>query len=91
MQKYQLEFILNTRGAKTTSIRNSLVEFGENLEITPLAPENVCVCAGAPGGVSDTGKPVSGNGLKIKIETHDPTIIFDICAEFGKLKSVKIN
>lgn len=91
MQKYFLEFILNTRGAKTSIIRNSLVEFGENLEITPFVQDNVCIGSGLPCGVLETGKSVPGNGFKIKIETQDPTIIFDICAQFGKLKSVKIN
>ena len=29
--------------------------------------------------------------LKICISTGDPTLVFDACSQFGKLKSVKIN
>jgi dihydroxyacetone kinase-like predicted kinase len=29
--------------------------------------------------------------LKISIHTEDPTLIFDTCSQFGKLKSVKID
>jgi len=33
----------------------------------------------------------SGMSLKININTFDPTIIFDTCAQFGRIKSVKIH
>lgn len=56
-------------------INNSLIEFGEDLEIVQL-PEN------------DADK---GKNFKIKIYTEEPTIIFDTCAQFGRIKSVKID
>jgi len=31
-----------------------------------------------------------GKNLKINIQTEDPTVIFDTCAQFGRIKSVKI-
>ncbi len=32
-----------------------------------------------------------GMSLKISINTLEPTIIFDTCAQFGRIKSVKIH
>lgn len=32
----------------------------------------------------------AGKNFKIYICAEDPTVIFDICAQFGRLKSVKI-
>lgn len=32
-----------------------------------------------------------GKNLKVKIKTEDPTVIFDLCSQFGRIKSVKIN
>ena len=29
--------------------------------------------------------------FKISLEAEDPTIIFDSCAQFGRIKSVKVN
>ncbi len=37
-----------------------------------------------------TGAP-AGRELKICINTEDPTIIFDACAQFGRIKSVRVN
>jgi len=34
--------------------------------------------------------PDKGNNFKINIQTEDPTVIFDTCAQFGRIKSVKI-
>ncbi|MBU0709922.1 MAG: hypothetical protein KJ793_04315, partial [Candidatus Omnitrophica bacterium] len=33
----------------------------------------------------------AAKSLKIKMKTDDPTAVFDICAEFGRIKSVKVN
>jgi len=32
-----------------------------------------------------------GKDFRININTEDPTIIFDICSQFGRIKSVKID
>jgi dihydroxyacetone kinase-like predicted kinase len=56
------------------TLKNSLIEFGEGLEIFPL-----------PQDAENKGKD-----FKIHISTEDPTIIFDTCAQFGRLKSIKI-
>jgi dihydroxyacetone kinase-like predicted kinase len=73
--RYHLEFVLNTQNISHKTLYNSLIEYGKGLEITP-------------GMQDDSGK---GKNFKINIETEDPTIIFDICSQFGRLKSVKVN
>ena len=75
MHKYYLEFILNTHNAQVEIIKNSLTEFGDNLEISPLPKDD----------------KEKGENFKINLHTEDPTIIFDTCAQFGRLKSVKIS
>jgi len=75
MRKQSLNFILTTMGASEKAIRSSLVEFGENLEILALG--------------RNEGSRVQD--YNIIITTEDPTIIFDLCAEFGRIKSVKIS
>ena len=32
-----------------------------------------------------------GKDLMISIEAEDPTMIFDVCAQFGRIKSAKVN
>ena len=34
---------------------------------------------------------LQGKNFKININTEDPTAIFDICAQFGRIKSVKVD
>ena len=75
MRKYYLEFILSAQDILESKIKNSLMEFGDNLKIfQPLQDIE--------------GKK---DNLRIEIETQDPTLIFDICSQFGKIKSVKVN
>jgi dihydroxyacetone kinase-like predicted kinase len=31
-----------------------------------------------------------GKNFKININTEDPTIVFDVCSQFGRIKSVKV-
>ena len=76
-KKYFLEFILTVKEAPIEVIRNSLVEFGEDLGIDVQLEDPACLAR--------------KQNLKIKITTLDPAIIFDICADFGRLKSVKID
>jgi len=75
MQKYHLEFILNTQSTSLDIIKNSILEFGEGLQIQQLPQD-------------DGGQTCN---LRIHIFTEDPTIIFDTCAQFGRIKSVKID
>lgn len=74
MNKYGLEFILESREAAGDSLKRQLSELGERLQVfEPQAADN---------GPRD---------LRINIITEDPTAIFDICAQFGRLKTVKVN
>jgi dihydroxyacetone kinase-like predicted kinase len=74
IQKFSLEFILQVYEGSDKTIRNSLTEFGDNLEVTPVENE--------PGG---------GMNFKVNVSTEDPTMIFDICSQIGRIKSVKVN
>jgi dihydroxyacetone kinase-like predicted kinase len=31
-----------------------------------------------------------GKNFKININTEDPTIVFDVCSQFGRIQSVKV-
>ena len=75
MRKYYLEFILNMQTVSPEALKNSIVEFWEDLEISQTPQDN----------------DVKGRDFRIRIYTEDPTIIFDTCAQFGRLKSIKIN
>jgi dihydroxyacetone kinase-like predicted kinase len=76
MQKYCLKFILHIQNASPQAIKNSLSEFGEVLEITALCQDK----AGS-----------KGEDLEININTEDPTAIFDICSQFGRIRTVKVD
>ena len=75
MLKYSLEFILNMQAASSETLRDSIVGFGEDLEIYQLPQDN-----------DDKDR-----NFRIHIYTEDPTVIFDTCAQFGRLKSIRIN
>ncbi len=75
MHKYFLEFTLDMQAASIDTLKNSIIEFGEGLEILPLPQDDA----------------LKVKGFKICIHTEDPTIIFDTCAQFGRLKSIKID
>lgn len=74
LQKYRLEFILHTYNSSIETIKNSLVEFGNSLEISdfPKSAEK-------------------GENFQISLNTEDPTLVFDICSQFGRIRSVKVN
>lgn len=85
---YKLEFILHTHSATNESIKSSLSEFGENLVVSecnePDRLENH--------GLASFGQSHSkGNNFTINLITQDPTVIFDICAQIGRIRQIKIN
>lgn len=69
VNKYNLEFMLSARSTSANEIKNSLLDFGDKLEVSACADDE----------------------FKISIRTVDPTLIFDACAQFGRIKSVKID
>ena len=74
MSKYSLEFILSVRDISIETMKNSIVEFGDSLEVTECPDDNT-----------------KDKNFKIRINAEEPTIIFDTCAQFGRIKSVKVN
>lgn len=74
MRNYRLEFILNVYNTSADRIKNSLVEFGEDLEITACQDNNA--------------KSVA---FKININSYEPTVIFDVCSQFGRIKAIKVS
>jgi hypothetical protein len=76
MHRYYLEFILNTYDTTAEIIKDSLTEFAEAIEISQLPKDDAVQ---------------RGENFKINMYTEDPTIIFDTCAQFGRIKSVKVN
>ena len=32
-----------------------------------------------------------GSNYKVSLKTEDPTLVFDVCTQLGRIKSVKIN
>lgn len=75
MLKYYLEFILNIQNESGDILEESMRELGEGLEINLICEDN----------------SVKGKDFKIHIHTDDPTIVFDACSQFGRIRSVKIN
>ena len=76
MPKYCLECILTIQNDTTLkTLKSAIIEFGENLEIYPAPEDNT----------------VNSKDFRILIYTEDPTIIFDTCSQFGRLKSVKVS
>lgn len=73
MGLYYLEFILSTHNATPEFIRNSLAELGEALEVTQLKK--------APDSKTED--------FQIHISALDPTVVFDTCAQIGRIRSVK--
>jgi dihydroxyacetone kinase-like predicted kinase len=75
MQKYRLEFVLHTQESSSSVIKNSLAEFGEGLEI----------------GESPQEANARGKDFKVHIDTEEPTTIFDICSQFGRIRKIKVH
>ncbi len=74
MHTYHLEFILHTYHATLQEIRNALAEFGDCLAVSESPPE--------PG--------MRGTNFQIAVCAEEPTLVFDTCAHFGRIKSVKV-
>jgi len=75
MQKFALEFILHVQNNSAQSLKSAFSEFGENLEIVD----------------SSEGLDFKGRDFKISIITEDPTVIFDICSQLGRIRSMKVD
>ena len=74
-EKYHLEFILHAYDSNPGLIKSSLSEFGEELLVADIPAEG----------------DASGREYKVRISTCDPTLVFDVCSQMGRIRSVKIN
>lgn len=73
-QNFRIEFILHTHTASEQTVKNALTEFVQHMEISE----------------SKAAAPAQGRDLAVSLLTEEPTIIFDICSQFGRIRSVKI-
>jgi len=72
---YKLEFILHIYNTSAKTLKSSLSEFGNCLEIID--------CCQDP--------QAKGRDFKINVNTEEPTLIFDVCSQFGRITSIKVN
>lgn len=57
------------------TLKDSLAQLGEDLEITPVGQDSL----------------PKQKDFKIQMYTEDPTLVFDACGQFGRIKSVKVS
>ncbi len=91
MPKYHLEFILYIQDPSIDCLKSSIIEFAEGLEIIELLEDESCEDSPLAPEPKEEIREKKGKKFRISLHTEDPTIIFDTCAQFGKIKSVKIN
>ncbi len=72
---YHLDFILSTPDTSLDVLKKSLEGCADNPEILEMPDENSQKC----------------KNFMIHVRTQDPTLIFDICSEYGKISSVKVD
>jgi len=71
--KFKLDFTLHTYNTNLETVKSSLAEFGELLDISEIKESSQ-----------------KGKNFKINVNTEDPTLIFDLCSQFGRIRSVKV-
>lgn len=74
MSKYSLEFILHSQHAPLEEIHGSVESLGEGLEILDCRDDTLG----------------QGKNFIVRVFTDEPTLIFDTCAQFGRIKSMKV-
>ncbi len=74
MLKYQLEFVLAAAGISEQDLLDLLKDITEEVELSVLPQQG-----------GERSLP-----YKVTACVQDPTIVFDACAEFGRIRSVKI-
>ncbi len=75
MQKFTLEFILNASNTSADLIMRSLMQAGEEAKV-----------------LRDSGQMgQESENFQVRVSTGNPTLIFDICSQFGRISSIKID
>lgn len=75
LRKFRLEFVLSSRGMSEDMLRRAIEGIGEEIEIA-FCPD------------SEVNGEVK---FHVYLNTDDPELVFDICSQYGKLMSVKID
>jgi len=75
MQKFSLEFILNASNTSADLIMRSLMQAGEEIKVLRVPGQ----------------KGEEPESFQVRVSTADPTLIFDICSQFGRISSIKID
>lgn len=88
MHKYHLEFTLRARDVSGKTIKSSLAEFGEGVEV--VEDSQISTAQPEEADSSLEQKRICRD-FKIKIDSEEPTIVFDVCSQFGRIQSVKIH
>jgi hypothetical protein len=73
-KEFRLEFILHAHNTSAKALKNSLTEFAKDIEVTSL----------------EADKATDAEDFKVSLKAEDPTMVFDICAQFGRIRSVRI-
>ena len=74
MKKNILHFILHTPGASVDEVKGALAEFAESIDVT----------------LRTDPEQHGAKEYDVSLVTEDPTLVFDSCATFGRIKSVKV-
>ncbi|MFA5430015.1 MAG: hypothetical protein WC329_02530 [Candidatus Omnitrophota bacterium] len=74
LRKFRMKFILGVGCVSEDMLRRALDGIGEEIELS-LQGE-----AGVPG----------GSCMHVSLGTDDPELVFDICSQYGKIRSAKI-
>ncbi len=74
MPKYDLEFVLHAQNTSVEELKECIAEYAEAPEVILLPQQG----------------SVESKDFKIHLNTSDPTVIFDLCSQFGRIKSVKV-
>jgi len=75
MQKFSLEFILSASNASAEMILHSLMQAGEGAKVLEIPQRQ---------------EPQT-ESFQVQVSTQDPTLIFDICSQFGRIRSIRID
>lgn len=74
LRKFRMKFILGGRCLSEDMLRRALEDTGENLELSSAGEEDVC----------------GETRIHVSLGTDDPELIFDICSQYGRIRSAKI-
>ncbi len=74
LRKFRMKFVLGGGCVSEDILRRALEGIGEDIELSLHKETNV------PG----------ESGIHVSLGTDDPELIFDICSQYGRIRSAKI-